>query len=722
MGTLGGMPSARVSLDSALFPAAGGEEPALPFYPLGGATMPLGQPAYAPLAMPPAPAPAPLPQYSFSALFGSQPAAPPQAFPLSTPLAAPPPQPLYSSAFSTLSPAPAPYAPPAYAPLGQSPFPSLPLQQQQPLRQQPQPLQQQQQPQLQQKQQQQQQPQQPVDLLQMIKQSPGATPQPASPEPVDLLQLIRSSPDVPQQQQQQQRFEEPKMPPLPTEDEALVVEEGQRDERGMIFDGQEEEHEEEEEEEEEDENAELEGPPSMAVLAELGRKKQQQRNLFAPFMIPEREQYLYRTGTKRMSAAELEQIRDAHYAQMSTDTPYVDDYYYVNYVVQRACEAQARDGAAPLDRETQARVHYYFTHQPTADCVGRGFPRETSGVPYILGKVAPSQPRKPKQVVQLLALEHDQLYEVDYLGALRVADGERLRLHDVLDTGGLWLGDVADIDRLVYYAVQQNNEMYPRATDEQRAEIIQPVLTRYRRQRAACCACVHRLVEDHRALLARRLRERDVALFLSRAFMLLPRIAHKRAVALLFLERLPALVDLVRGLDPADTAVVQHVDDLLDSLIKFSDACADSRAPLPDTAPCVLPALTLPALDYVLRSGSPKAAPAMLFTLLANTLARSPAFAAAPLCDLLSKLPSCVSASGASASGASAPIYDSSRLWNIFDVVVSKDPSASRQVFLTIKTLLTAGLLRPIKIDRHCLSVYEKLQQKQKQQQQQQQQ
>ena len=438
----------------------------------------------------------------------------------------------------------------------------------------------------------------------------------------------------------------------------------------------------------------------------------QQRNLFAPFIIPEREHYLYRTGTKRMSAAELEQIRDTHYNQMSTDTPYIDDFYYLNYVVQHAREQ--------LDRETQERVHYFFTHKPTADCVGRGFPRETSGVPCILGKVSAAQTRKPKQVVQLLDFENDQPYEVDYLGALRVADAERLRLHEVLDTGVMWLNDIFDIDRLVFFAVQQNNEMHPRASDEQRRELIQPVLTRYKRQRTACCACVHRLVEDHRALLARHLGERDVALFLSRVFILLSRNTHKRTVALLFLERLPALVAFVRSLDPAATDVVQHVDCLLDFLIKFTDACADSRAPLPDMAPRIVPALTLPALDYVLRAGSPKAASAMLFTLLINALERSPALSAAttPLCSLLAQLPSCVPPAAAAAASPST-YYDSTRIWNIFDAVLSKNPAAARLVFQTIKTLLTAGILRAIKVDRHCVNVYERLRSLQQQQQQQ---
>jgi len=520
----------------------------------------------------------------------------------------------------------------------------------------------------------------------------------------DLLSLL---------QQGQQTAKKPEtLPPVPETVEYSLVQEETKSEVKILSrpkekqeevekPAEEEEDEDIEDEEEDEEELLEEGPveaPSLAILAQLGRKMMQQQKPFAPFILPEHEQYLYRKGSKRMSAAELQQIRDYHYQQMSTDTPYIDDYYHLNYIVRHM------DGTQP-NREIQQSLHYFFTHKPTADCVGRGYPRETSGIPSMLGKMSALLPRKPKQLIQLLDFENNQPYEVDYIGNMVIHDAERLRLHEIVSNGWTWVNDVEDVDRLVYYTVQQNNELHSRETEEERSEIIRPILTRYRQQRMTCCNCIVRMIETNRELLLRHLSEREVALMLSRAFICLSRSAHKRCIAEIVLEGFTSFTEFVMEVKSTETVVSQHVELFLDFLIKFTNACAESKtqAPLPDFGPRTVETLTLPVLDFVLRAGSPKTSNGMLFTLMVSMLERSERFTGAPLLDMVGKLPDLVAED-------STISFENGRLWNLFDAIIHKDPSTGRAMFQTIKTLLTAKLIRTVKIDQHCTSVYRELQ------------
>jgi len=322
----------------------------------------------------------------------------------------------------------------------------------------------------------------------------------------------------------------------------------------------------------------------------------------------------------------------------------------------------------------------------------------------MLGKMSAMLPRKPKQLIQLLDFENNQPYEVDYLGEMVIPAAEHLRLHELTSNCWTWVNDVEDVDRLVYFTVQQNNEIHARESEQERQEIILPVLTRYRQQRLACCNCIVRMIESNRDLILRHLSEKDVALVLTRAFICVSRSAHKRSIAELILEGFEAFTEFVKSIDSSDTVVSQHIDMFLDFLIKFTNACAESRNPLPDLGRKIAESVTLSVLDFVLRAGSPKSANGMLFTLMANCLERSAGFAGAPLLDLIGKLPIAVAED-------SSLSCENGRLWNLFDVVLRKDPSTGPAMFQTIKTLLTAKLLRPVKIDQHCTSVYRALQQ-----------
>jgi len=142
----------------------------------------------------------------------------------------------------------------------------------------------------------------------------------------------------------------------------------------------------------------------------------------------------------------------------------------------------------------------------------------------------------------------------------------------------------------------------------------------------------------------------------------------------------------------------------LDFLIKFTNACSESKTPVADTAGRVLPTLTLPVLDYILRAGSPKTSNGMLFTLLVNMLERSGGFAGASILQIINGLPGLAAAD-------STISYENGRLWNLFDAILQKDATTGPAMFQTIKALMTAKLIRPVKIDQHCTSVYRGLQQ-----------
>ena len=150
------------------------------------------------------------------------------------------------------------------------------------------------------------------------------------------------------------------------------------------------------------------------------------------YVLPQREEQLVWGGSRWMSGAELMRIRFSLYQQMNTKAPYIADYYHVNYRV--------RHMPARPDRDACREVHYYYTHKPTADCVGRGYPREVASEPVLLGRNGFLCGSKPKLAVQLLAQEEDDeeqqhTYEVNYLGALRVPDDGSLRLRELLATG-----------------------------------------------------------------------------------------------------------------------------------------------------------------------------------------------------------------------------------------------------------------------------------------------
>jgi len=114
--------------------------------------------------------------------------------------------------------------------------------------------------------------------------------------------------------------------------------------------------------------------------------------------------------------------------------------------------------------------------------------------------------------------------------------------------------------------------------------------------------------------------------------------------------------------------------------------------------------LKLPVVDYILRAGSPKTANGMLFTLLVSMLERSAGFSGGSLVQLVNELPTIVAKD-------STVSYENGRLWNLFDAILQKDPSTGHNMFQTIKALMTAKLIRPVKIDQHCTSVYRGLQQ-----------
>jgi len=303
----------------------------------------------------------------------------------------------------------------------------------------------------------------------------------------------------------------------------------------------------------------------------------------------------------------------------------------------------------------------------------------------------------------LLDFENNQPYEVDYIGNMVIHDAEDLRLREIISNGWMWVNDVEDVDRLVYYTIQQNNEVHARESEEERNEIIQPVLTRYRQQRQTCCFCLVQMIQNNRALIMRHLSEEEVVLVLARAFACLSRSSDKRLVTEIFLESFESFVEFVKGIDPENKMVSQQVECFLDFLIKFTNACSSSRNPLPDLAPRVVPTVKLPVVDYILRAGSPKTSNGMLFTLFVSMLEKSAGFAGASLVEAVNQLPSIAAAD-------STVSYENTRLWNLFDAIIQKDPSTAQPLFQTIKSLMTAKLLHVVKIDQHCLSVYRALQ------------
>eukprot|EP01102_Stenamoeba_stenopodia_P017953 TRINITY_DN6515_c0_g2_i1.p1 TRINITY_DN6515_c0_g2~~TRINITY_DN6515_c0_g2_i1.p1 ORF type:complete len:724 (-),score=186.47 TRINITY_DN6515_c0_g2_i1:54-2225(-) len=154
----------------------------------------------------------------------------------------------------------------------------------------------------------------------------------------------------------------------------------------------------------------------------------------------------WKESKKMMTADEIDSIIRLQYAQIQTDNPYVEDYYYQT-AIQKSLRAQGN-------------VHATSNHKPICESTPRPSRRPTDQPPGVLGRIPSHSVRAPRPLLQVKGAngvplkpeenqaEQDQEKALSYAIILTVEDAFNCVL------------DAEDIDQLMNSPAARENRTY----------------------------------------------------------------------------------------------------------------------------------------------------------------------------------------------------------------------------------------------------------------------